>query len=92
MSSRDDIVRGCIEPGKLYTLRRFCAEMRWKEAALRKARHSGLPIIALGRGRYILGSSAVEFFERLQAEQAQDDNGNGCTPPATPANAAAVPE
>ena len=56
---------GVICDGELYTLSEFRRRMDWQEHALRQARKAGLRVIPFGRAKYVLGSDALAFFERL---------------------------
>jgi hypothetical protein len=56
-----------IAPERLYSLRGFIAASGISETRIRKARRQGieLPSITAGRRKFIRGSSAIAYIERL---------------------------
>lgn len=58
-----------IRAGEVYSLREFARRLGWGEHALRQARLAGLPVILVGREKYVRGTAAEAWFARLEAEQ-----------------------
>lgn len=53
---------GVIQPGVVYTRRKFIESMGWSETAWRTAVRRGLPIHRDGRSAVVLGDEAVSWL------------------------------
>ncbi len=63
---------GIVRNDAAYSLRALSRETGLREHGLRQLRAAGLPMVTLGRERWVLGSDFIELLRRLR-----DANGNG---------------
>ena len=69
---------GVIRSGELYTLAAAKARLGIKDAALRSARRSGLPVLRYGGRAFIRGDDLIAFLMRAGIQ------GRGCLLPEKP--------
>ncbi len=63
-----------IAPERLYTLKGFIAASGVSATRIRESRRAGvvLPMLDVGRRKFIRGSDAIEYIERLSQRHHED--------------------
>ena len=62
---------GVIETGCCYTMREFCGRVGWSRKEWDSARRRGLKTLKCAKRCFVLGTHAIEFFEKDAADQAK---------------------
>lgn len=64
-----------IEAGAVYTAEEMCRRLRWARHSFRQARRLGLRLVKFGGRLYASGDDILQFFDRLAAEQNNEEGG-----------------
>ena len=58
---------------EVYVFEEFAKRMRWRKHSCRQAKRMGLPTIRFGSRDYVIGKQALEWFEQLGQQQAENE-------------------
>ena len=64
---------GSIRGDSIYSLRQFGRELDLHDKCLSDAQKAGMRTIIFGRQKFVLGSDAIDFFQRLAQQQGKHD-------------------
>ncbi|HUT10730.1 MAG TPA: hypothetical protein VMY42_09555 [Thermoguttaceae bacterium] len=62
-------VPGCIESNTLYTLPELEARLKVGAWGLRMARRAGLPMLKMGKRKFVLGADVIRFLQDKPASE-----------------------